>query len=256
MKVVILAGGLGSRLSEETSLKPKPLVEIGEQPMLWHIMKIYAAHGFKDFVLCLGYKGDMIKRYFLDYHERASDLTVDLATNTVSPHSGPTEDWRVTLVDTGVGTQTGGRLKRIARYLDDEPFCMTYGDAVTDLDINSVVELRRSAGTLAAVTAVRPLGRFGAIRFDGHTVTGFDEKPAGDGQWINGGFFVLSPNVLDYIRGDDTVWEQEPMARLTQARQMSVHHHTGFWHCMDTLRDKKELETLWATPHPPWRKWE
>ena len=255
MKVVILAGGLGSRLSEETMLKPKPMVEIGEQPILWHIMKIYSVWGFNDFVVCLGYKGSTIKRYFLDYFEQTSDITVDLGSNAVQFHRRPTEGWRVTLVETGADTQTGGRLKRVAPYLENAPFLMTYGDAVTDVDIRSVVALHTRCKTAATVTAVRTLGRFGAISIADDAVVGFEEKPVGDGGWINGGFFVLNRNVTEYIRGDQTVWEQEPMAALTRGNQLSAYRHSGFWQCMDTLRDKTILETLWAGPNPPWRLW-
>ncbi len=256
MKVVILAGGLGSRLSEETQLKPKPLVEIGERPILWHIMKIYASYGLNDFIICLGYKGSMIKRYFLDYFEHSADITVDLSNNSVQFHRRPEESWRVTLVETGADTQTGGRIKHIGSYLDgDEHFCMTYGDAVTDLNIAELIAFHRRNGRLATVTAVRPMGRFGAIRVAGTAVDDFEEKPIGDGGWINGGFFVLSPRVLDEIADETSIWEREPMAALTRRQQLSAYCHDGFWHCMDTQRDKKVLEDLWARPSPPWRVW-
>lgn len=255
MKAVILAGGFGTRLSEETVVKPKPMVRIGGYPILWHIMKIYHHYGIKDFVVCLGYKGYYIKDYFLNYFSNNSDITVNLFNNTVEFHRTPAEDWRITMVDTGLNIQTGGRLKRVAPYLGDEPFCMTYGDAVTDLDIGRIVDFHRQHGRLATVTAVRPVARFGTMRIEGHAVTSFVEKPLGDGGWINGGFFVLSPGVLDMIDDDATLWEHEPLNRLTGAGELRAFQHNGFWHCIDTLRDQRELENLWATANPPWRVW-
>ena len=255
MKTVILAGGLGTRISEESHLRPKPMIEVGGRPILWHIMKLYSHYGFNDFVVCLGYKGSYVKRYFLDYFEHSSDITVDLASNTVAFHRRPHESWRVTLVETGPETQTGGRLKRIEPYLDNETFLMTYGDAVTNLDIREVVALHRRRKALATVTAVRPLGRFGAISIDDDKVVGFEEKPIGDGGWINGGFFVLERGALAHIAGDDSIWEHEPMAALTRRGELAAYQFTGFWQCMDTLRDKRVLESLWASPSPPWRVW-
>lgn len=256
MKVVILAGGFGSRLSEMTQLTPKPMIEIGENPIIWHIMRNYSHFGANDFIICLGYKGHVIKDYFLNYFQHKSDITVDLGKNSVEFHRRPNENWRVTLVDTDLNTQTGGRLKRIASYLDNEPFCMTYGDAVADLNISKVIAKHKSCGTLATVTAVRPIGRFGAITASGDTVTEFKEKPIADGGWINGGFFVLSPAVLDFIDGDDTVWERKPLIEITKQGQLSIYRHDGFWQCMDTLRDKRMLDDLWETPNPPWRIWD
>ena len=255
MKVVILAGGLGSRLSEETNLKPKPLVEIGDQPILWHIMKIYSAYGFNDFIICLGYKGGMVKRYFLDYFAQASDLQINFGDNSVEFLRRPAEKWRVCLVETGPETQTGGRLKRVEAYLDDDAFLMTYGDAVTDLDVRKVVALHRRRKAVGTVTAVRPAGRFGAIKIADDAVAGFEEKPVGDGGWINGGFFVLERAALKHVQDDRTVWEQAPMATMTRNGQLAAYCHDGFWQCMDTLRDKKILEDLWAGPRPPWRVW-
>ena len=256
MKVVILAGGFGSRLSEMTELTPKPMIEIGENPIIWHIMRNYSHFDANDFIICLGYKGHVIKDYFLNYFQHKSDITVDLGKNSVELHRRPNENWRVTLVDTDLNTQTGGRLKRIASYLDDEPFCMTYGDAVADLDISAVIAQHERFGTLATVTAVRPIGRFGTITTSGDTVTEFKEKAIADGGWINGGFFVLSPKVLDFIDGDDTIWEREPLNEITKQGQLSVYRHGGFWQCMDTLRDKRMLDDLWKTPNPPWRLWD
>lgn len=255
MKVVILAGGLGTRLSEETTVRPKPMVEIGGRPLLWHIMKSYGAHGFTDFIVALGYKGYIIKEYFANYFLHTSDVTIDLATNRLEVHDSKAEPWKVTLVDTGDATQTGGRLKRVARYLENEPFCMTYGDGLADVDIRATVEFAKRAGTLATLTAVQPPGRFGALQLDGDRVVAFQEKPLGDGAWINGGFFVLQPRVIDYIHGDETVWEREPMERLARDKQLSAFHHRGFWHPVDTLRDKKALEDHWAAGHAPWKIW-
>jgi glucose-1-phosphate cytidylyltransferase len=252
MKTVILAGGLGTRLQEETTLKPKPMVEIGGRPMLWHIMGCYARHGFKEFVLALGYKGELVKHFFLNYYQLQGDLTVDLGKGEVEVHDGEREDWRVHLVDTGLETQTGGRLKRLAPWVGDGTFMMTYGDGVSDVDIESLVRFHKSHGKLATVTAVRPPGRFGALGFDGDLVTHFAEKPQTGEGWINGGFFVLEPGVFDTIDGDATLWEKEPLERLAAAGQLVAYRHEGFWQCMDTLRDVRHLEELWGTGRAPW----
>jgi len=257
MKVVILAGGLGSRIAEESDLRPKPMVEIGGMPILWHIMKMYAAHGLTDFVICLGYKGYMIKEYFANYVLHRSDVTVDLAQNKITYHSTEAEDWCVTLVDTGADTMTGGRVKRVASYLDpDQPFCMTYGDGLCDVNITDLVAFHKAEGREATVTVVRPSGRFGATRLDGTRVSEFVEKPAGDGDFINGGFFVLNASVLDRIEREDTVWEQAPLQGLTQDGQLSAFQHDGFWQPMDTLREKRLLEDLWASGQAPWKTWD
>lgn len=255
MKAVILAGGLGTRLAEETETRPKPMVEIGGKPILWHIMKIYAAHGVKDFVICLGYKGYQIKEYFINYYRHNASLTVSTTNNDVKIHQPPTEDWTVTLVDTGYETMTGGRLKRVAPHLDDEDFFLTYGDGVADIDIDALLKTHRDGGRLATITAVSPPGRFGALKINGDAIEGFEEKPRGDGGKINGGFFVLSPKVIDYIEDDSTVWEQEPLNGLVRDGQLTHYGHDGFWHPMDTLRDKKYLEQLWTNGTPPWKIW-
>ena len=253
MKVVLLAGGLGSRLSEETHLRPKPMVEIGGQPILWHIMMHYSCHGLNDFVVCLGYKGYYIKEFFANYVLHRSDVTVDLAANTIEYNrQGDVPPWRVTLVDTGAETMTGGRLKRVAHLLD-EPFCMTYGDGVSDIDLTRLVEFHRGHGLDATVTVVRPPGRFGSTVLEGDRVTHFEEKPRGDGGYINGGFFVLNPGVIDRIEGDDTLFEQEPLTGLAADGQLGAFVHEGFWQAMDTLRDKTQLEALWASGSPPWK---
>jgi len=257
MKVVILAGGLGTRLSEETDVKPKPMVEIGEHPMLWHIMKIYGEQGFHDFVICLGYKGYMVKEYFANYFLHSSDVTLDLQGRSMEVHQNAVEPWRVTLVDTGVGTQTGGRLKRIASYVEGDPFLMTYGDGVADINLGGLIACHEANGRLATVTAVQPPGRFGALEMaDGEdAVRSFTEKPRGDGAWMNGGFFVLEPAVLDYIEGDDTLFEQQPLQRLAADGQLAAFRHGGFWQPMDTLRDKRALEELWTSGQAPWKIW-
>ena len=256
MKVVILAGGLGTRLSEETVVRPKPMVEIGGKPILWHIMKIYSAHGVNDFVVCLGYRGYMIKEYFANYFLHTCDVSFDIANNSMEVHESKTEPWRVTLVDTGEQTQTGGRLLRVGRYLeDDDEFCFTYGDGVSDIDMQKLIDFHRGEGVLATVTAVQPPGRFGALAVERDRVRGFHEKPHGDGGFINGGFFVLSRKVLEYIEGDETVWEREPMERLAREGQLAPYVYEGFWYAMDTLRDKNHLEELWATESAPWKKW-
>ncbi|MBN8531658.1 MAG: glucose-1-phosphate cytidylyltransferase [Alphaproteobacteria bacterium] len=257
MKVVILAGGKGTRISEESSVKPKPMIEIGGKPILWHIMKIYSHYGFNDFVLCLGYKGYIIKEYFAHYRLRNSDITVDLSAESITYHKNNAEPWKVTLIDTGEETQTGGRLKRIAPYLgNDENFLMTYGDGVGDVNIAHLVSHHQQHKLLATVTAVQPPGRFGALQLEGDLVTAFTEKPMGDGGLINGGFFALSRKVLDLIDHDATIWEREPMERLAKQRQLSSFFHEGFWQPMDTLRDKNHLEALWQSGKAPWKVWE
>lgn len=255
VKAVILAGGLGTRISEETSVRPKPMVEVGGKPILWHIMKIYSAHGIHDFIICLGYKGYVIKEYFANYFLHMSDVTFDMAYNRMQVHQNSAEPWRVTLVDTGENTMTGGRIKRIREYLGDEDFCCTYGDGVGDVDITRSIAFHKAQGTLATLTATQPPGRFGAINMSQHKATGFQEKPEGDGGWINGGFFVLSPKVIDYIEGDDAIWERAPMERLAGEGQMSAYLHHGFWQPMDTLRDKTHLEELWVSGKAPWKVW-
>jgi glucose-1-phosphate cytidylyltransferase len=254
MKAVILAGGLGTRISEESHLRPKPMIEIGSRPILWHIMKIYSLHGINDFVICLGYKGYVIKEYFANYFLHMSDVTFDMANNSMQVHERYAEPWRVTLVDTGQDTLTGGRLKRVRDYIGEETFCFTYGDGVSDLDIGKLLAFHRSHGKLATVTAIQPPGRYGALNLEDRAVTSFQEKPAGDGAWINGGFFVLEPAVLDYIGGDQTSWESEPLQRLAHDRQLMAFFHSGFWQAMDTLRDKNHLEALWEA-NPPWKLW-
>ena len=255
MKAVILAGGFGTRISEETALRPKPMIEIGGRPILWHIMKIYSAHGVRDFVVCLGYKGYVIKEYFANYFLHMSDVTFDMQHNRMEVHQANAEPWRVTLVDTGESTMTGGRIKRIRGYVADEPFCLTYGDGVADIDITALIALHREHGALATLTAVQPPGRFGALEMDGQRIVAFQEKPQGDGGWINGGFFVLSPRIMDYIRGDDEIWEREPLQNLARDRQLHAFRHAGFWQAMDTLRDKQHLEELWASGAAPWKTW-
>ncbi|MEC9356456.1 MAG: glucose-1-phosphate cytidylyltransferase [Pseudomonadota bacterium] len=257
MKAVILAGGMGTRLAEETGVRPKPMVEIGGRPVLWHIMKIFAQHGVRDFVVCLGYKGNMIKEYFANYFLYSSDVTFDLSENSAHFHRSQAEDWRVTLVDTGATTMTGGRIRRALPYLADEKaFFLTYGDGVGNVDITALAQTHAREGRLATVTAVQPPGRFGALALEGSRATGFHEKPDGDEGWINGGFFVMSPKIVDYIDGDESVWEREPMERLAQESQLSVYRHTGFWQPMDTLRDKNLLEDLWREGRAPWRIWD
>jgi glucose-1-phosphate cytidylyltransferase len=256
MRAVILAGGRGSRLSEETATRPKPMVEIGGKPILWHIMKLYSAHGIDDFVVCLGYKGYIIKEFFANYFLHTCDVTFDIARGSMEVHHSTAEPWRVTLVDTGEDTMTGGRIKRVLPYVGDEPFCMTYGDGLADLDIRALIDFHRKHGLRATVTGVQPPGRFGALEVvDGDRVTGFMEKPRGDGAWINGGFFVLDPEVGTYIAGDDTVWEQEPMRGLAEDGQLATYRHTGFWLGMDTLRDRGVMQELWESGRAPWRKW-
>jgi glucose-1-phosphate cytidylyltransferase len=256
MKAVILAGGLGTRFAEETDVKPKPMIEVGGMPIIWHVMKIYSAHDINDFVICLGYKGYVIKEYFQNYFLHRSNVTFDIKRNSMEVHDVTAEPWRVTLVDTGEKTMIGGRIKRILPYLgDDQEFCLTYGDGVGNVDLRAVIDLHRKEGRLATVTATQPPGRFGAINYNGNRATGFQEKPVGEGGWINGGFFVLSPKVGNYIDGDATVWEQEPMKKLAAEDQLSVYFHRGFWQPMDTLRDKRHLEDLWTSGKAPWKSW-
>lgn len=257
MKAVILAGGMGTRLAEETSIRPKPMVEIGGKPLLWHILKLYSHHGINDFVICLGYKGYVIKEYFANYFLHMSDVTFDLAENRMEVRNQHCEPWRVTLVDTGEHTQTGGRLKRVRNYLDDhETFCFTYGDGLSNVDISRLIEFHKAQRRLATVTAVQPPGRFGALDIDGQRITRFTEKPHGDRGWVNGGFFVLEPAALDMIlEGDKTVWEQGPMERLAHDGQLSAYAHHGFWQPMDTLRDKIKLEEIWQSSTAPWKVW-
>ncbi len=255
MKAVILAGGLGTRLSEETQVKPKPMVEIGGKPILWHIMKIYSAFGINDFVICLGYKGYIIKEYFANYALHSSDVTFELGERRIEYHDTSTEDWRVTLLDTGEQTMTAGRLKRVANFVKDETFCLTYGDGVSDVNIGEVLEFHRRSGVLATVSAVQSPGRFGALSIETDKVDAFVEKPLGDDGWINAGFFVLEPRVLDYIEGDSISWENEPLARLAKEGQLAAYKHHGFWHCMDTLRDSKQLNGMWDAGTAPWMVW-
>jgi len=255
MKAVILAGGLGTRLSEETQLRPKPMVEIGGKPILWHIMKSYTAHGITDFIICCGYRGYVIKEWFANYSLHLSDVTFDLKNNTTEVHQNGVEPWRVTLVDTGETTATGGRLRRVAGYLDDEDFCFTYGDAVSDVDLGALITWHKDQGTLATVTAVQPPARFGVLAVEGTKAVRFEEKPVEDAGLINGGFFVLSPHVIDYISDDDMPWEHRPLQRLAAEGNLSAFPHLGFWQPMDTLRDKNRLEELWADGQAPWRTW-
>ena len=257
MKVVILAGGYGTRLSEETGVKPKPMVDIGDRPMLWHIMKIYSAGGVNDFIICLGYKGHVIKEYFATYALHMSDVTFDLRSNNMKVHHNGTEPWKVTLIDTGEKTMTGGRIKRVKRYIGDETFCLTYGDGVTDLDIRKLVSFHLEQNALVTLTAVQPPGRFGAFKLDGDQtkIFSFREKPKGDGAWINGGFFVMEPEAIDYIEDDMTVWEREPMEKLAKDGKLAAYRHFGYWQNMDSLRDKNLLEELWQSGNAPWKIW-
>ena len=254
-RAVILAGGLGTRISEESHLRPKPMIEIGGKPILWHIMKMYSHHGINDFVVCLGYKGYMIKEYFSNYFLHMSDVTFCMRENNMEIHHKYAEPWKVTLVDTGEHTMTGGRLKRVARYIEDDAFCFTYGDGVSDIDISALVDHHRSSGRKATVSAIQPPGRYGALKIVNGAVHHFQEKPAGDGAWINGGFFVLEPSILNYLDGDDTVWEQQPLQKLAAEGQLSAYQHEGFWQAMDTLRDKNYLEELWVSGKAPWKSW-
>ena len=255
MKALILAGGYGSRLSEETVSRPKPMVEIGGKPILWHIMKIYAAHGITDFVICLGYKGYVIKEYFANFYLHSSDVSFDLLNGSMEVHRSAAEPWKVTLVDTGDATMTGGRIQRALDYVDDDDFCMTYGDGVADIDITALLAFHRAQGVTATVTAVQPPGRFGALEIEGDRVGSFSEKPRGDGGWTNGGFFVLGPKVRDVLVDDTTVFEEEPMRSLASQGELASYRHTGFWQPMDTLRDRNQLEALWTSGSAPWRVW-
>jgi glucose-1-phosphate cytidylyltransferase len=254
MKAVILAGGLGTRISEESHLKPKPMIEIGGKPILWHIMKIYSHYGINDFVICLGYKGYVIKEYFANYFLHTSNVTFDMASNHMEVHDRYAEPWRVTLIDTGSETLTGGRLKRVRDYVGNETFCFTYGDGVANLDIGALIDFHNQHGKLATVTAIQPPGRYGALNLSGSMVNNFQEKPAGDGAWINGGFFVLQPKVFEYIESDSTSWESSPLQRLGHEGELMAFQHDGFWQAMDTLRDKNQLEDMWLS-NPPWKVW-
>jgi glucose-1-phosphate cytidylyltransferase len=256
MKAVILAGGLGTRISEESHLRPKPMIEIGGRPILWHIMKIYSHYGVNDFVVCLGYKGYVIKEYFANYFLHMSDVTFDVSENRMEVHQRHAEPWRVTLIDTGQDTLTGGRLRRVREYVGDESFCFTYGDGVSDVDVGSLIRFHRSDRALATLTAIQPPGRYGAVSLEGARVTRFAEKPAGDEAWINGGFFVLEPKAIDCIDGDQTSWESDALARLARDGELKAYKHTGFWQAMDTLRDKNQLEELWQSGKAPWKVWE
>jgi len=257
MKVVILAGGFGTRISEESHLKPKPMIDIGDHPILWHVMKIYSAHGFNDFVICLGYKGYVIKEYFANYFLHNSDVTFHLGSNSMEIHDSNSESWKVTLVDTGLTTPTGGRLRRVRKYLDNETFMMTYGDGVSNVDIPQLLDFHKNHGKHATITAVQPPGRFGALAFEGDVdvVRSFEEKPQGDGAWINGGFFVLEPGIFDYIENDEQLWEKQPLSSLSHDGQLVAYRHTGFWKPMDTLRDKVELEERWKSGTAEWIIW-
>jgi len=256
MKAVILAGGLGTRISEETHLKPKPMIEIGGKPILWHIMKLYSAHGINEFIICCGYKGYVIKEYFANYFLHMSDVTFDMSNNTMQVHQRNAEPWKVTLVDTGEQTLTGGRLKRVSEYVkDEEAFCFTYGDGLSDVNITKLVNFHRQHGKLATVTGVQPPGRYGALELNNQEVKGFAEKPKGDGGWINGGFFVLSPKCIEHIGGDQSSWEGTPLMHLAKTGQLMAYEHEGFWQPMDTLREKTLLESLWASGEAPWKVW-
>ena len=255
MKAVILAGGFGTRISEETNLKPKPMIEIGGKPVLWHIMKNYSVYGINEFIICCGYKGYMIKEYFANYFLHTSDVTFDIQNNKMEVHKKFAESWKVTLVDTGLETATGGRLKKVKDFVGDETFCFTYGDGVSDVNISKIIEFHKNNKTIATVTAVQPPGRFGILDITENKISSFTEKPAGDGNWINGGYFVLEPSVFDYLKDDSTIWEREPLERLSQENQLSAFKHTGFWQPLDTLRDKNYLEELWNSDNAHWKNW-
>ncbi len=256
MKTVILAGGRGTRLAEETTIRPKPMVEIGGKPILWHIMKIYSHYGIHDFIICCGYKGYMIKEYFANYFLHNSDVTFDMIHNDMTVHQNTSEPWRVTLVDTGDKSATGGRLRRVRSYLGDEDFCFTYGDGVSNVRVDKLLEFHREQGTLATVTAIKPPSKYGVLKFEDNRIVDFQEKPIGRGGWINGGYFVLSPKMIDYIDGDETPLEHDPMQALIRDAQLSVYRHEGFWQSMDTLRDKNVLEEWWDSGNPPWKVWD
>ena len=257
MKAIILAGGYGTRISEETGVRPKPMVEIGGKPILWHVMKIYSTHNITDFIICCGYKGFLIKQFFANYFLYTSDVTFDIRQNDMHVHQNGAEPWRVTLIDTGDATMTGGRLRRVREYIGDETFCFTYGDGVGDIDVTQLIAFHKDQHSLATLTAVQPPGRFGTLRLDGEEtkITRFREKPQGDGAWINGGFFVLEPSVIDYIADDTVVWEQKPLQILARKGKLAAYKHSGFWHAMDTLRDKNVLEDMWASGNAPWKVW-
>jgi len=256
MKAVILAGGMGTRISEESQTKPKPMIEIGGKPILWHILKIYSHHGINNFVICCGYKGYMIKEYFANYFLHNSDVTFDLKSNSVKIHQNKSEPWNITLVDTGEQTLTGGRLKRVSKYIGNEDFCFTYGDGLSDLNLNELISFHKKKGALATLAGVQPPGRFGALNLNGDKVINFKEKPDGDGGWINGGFFILSPKVLNYIENDQTIWEKDPIEKLSSEGNLFVFKHSGFWMSMDTMRDKNALEAMWEKNNAPWKVWE
>ncbi len=255
MKAVILAGGFGTRISEESVLKPKPMIEIGGKPILWHIMKIYSHYGINEFVICCGYKQYVIKEYFANYFLHNSDVTFDISKNSMHVHNNQAEPWKVTVVDTGEQTLTGGRLKRVREFVGNEDFCFTYGDGVSDLNIKELISFHKENGRLATVTAIQPPGRFGAMEMSGNEISKFQEKPKGDGSWVNGGFFILSPKVFDLIPGDETIWEREPLEKLASTKQLVAYKHQGFWQAMDTLRDKNHLEELWSSGKAPWKVW-
>ena len=255
MKAVILAGGLGTRISEETHLKPKPMIEIGGMPLLWHIMKTYSFHGINDFVICCGYKGYVIKEYFANYFLHMSDVTFDMKQNTMDVHKKSAEPWKVTLVDTGLDTMTGGRLKRVQEYVENETFCFTYGDGLSDISVKNLIDHHNKQKTLSTVTAVQPPGRFGALNIEKNKIISFEEKPSGDGSWINGGYFVLEPGIFDYVENDQTVWERQPLETLAKDSQLSVHKHKGYWNAVDTLRDKNHMQDLWNSKQAPWKVW-
>ena len=255
MKAVILAGGLGTRISEETNIKPKPLIEIGGMPLLWHIMKIYSAHGINDFVICCGYKGYMIKEYFANYSLHMSDVTFDMQNNSIEVHQKFVEPWKITLVDTGVDTMTGGRLGRVKKFVGNDTFCFTYGDGLGNINIRELIDFHKVQGKKATVTAVKPAGRFGALEIEKNNVLNFNEKPLGDGNWINGGFFILEPKVLELIQNDKTIWEKEPIEKLVEQGELGAYKHTKFWHPLDTLRDKNYLEELWTSGNADWKVW-
>ena len=255
MKAVILAGGLGSRISEETNIKPKPLIEIGGMPLLWHIMKIYSAHGINEFVICCGYKGYMIKEYFANYSLHMSDVTFDMQDNSIEVHHKSVEPWKITLVDTGIDTMTGGRLGRVKKFVENDTFCFTYGDGLGNINIRELIDFHKVQGKKATVTAVKPAGRFGALEIEKNNVLNFNEKPLGDGNWINGGFFILEPKVLELIQNDKTIWEKEPIEKLVEQGELAAYKHTKFWHPLDTLRDKNYLEELWTSGNADWKVW-